>query len=257
MPKKVMAFLFCVLLPLSTAGSGETLRLAVFQLEPFMMASADGGVTGVTVEYWRTWLAPRMGYELEVLGPFPIKRAEKMLENGEVDAVCQLTRIPDREVRFRYPKTPLTQIVSCIAVTRESPLVSVDSTKNFYDLKLGFIEAAYIPPMLKHPRIRFELVSNEDYRMINLNKLFAGRLDALLDINWVSFLYYIAEHDMTQRLRIMLLPVEPVPVFTIFRKDARGAVLAAQYDNANAEGIRLGVFDRMTEDFLKGPVITE
>lgn len=81
--------------------SAETIRMAIFSLEPFLtMKGERQEPAGITVDYWRDYIAPRMGVRLEVLGPFPSKRAEAMLENGEVDVVSQLTKIPYREKNF-------------------------------------------------------------------------------------------------------------------------------------------------------------
>lgn len=226
--------------------------MAVFYLDPFMMEGEEGGEpTGITIQYWKTWLAPKMDYTLEVLGPYPIKRAEKMLENGEVDVVSQLTKIPERESVFLYPETPLTHIISCIAVTTESPITSADSAEIFYGKKIGFIESAFIPDMLKNSNITMGLISTDDYRKINLNKLFAKRVDALLDINYVSFVYYLKKYGYYNRVKLLLLPSEHTEVFSIFQQNDKGKKLALLYDKANREGIKQGVFDRIVEDFYE------
>lgn len=57
--------------------------MGIYQLEPFnTIAGERSGHRGITVDYWRRYVAPRMGAQLEVVGPFPIKRIESMLENG-------------------------------------------------------------------------------------------------------------------------------------------------------------------------------
>ena len=75
-----------------------------------------------------------MGVDFEIAGIFPIARATQMLEDGEVDVVSQLTRIPERETRFLYPETALTSIISCLVVLKESPLQDVRNPENLYGM---------------------------------------------------------------------------------------------------------------------------
>lgn len=225
----------------------EKLRIAVFQLEPFMMET-ESGPGGVTVEYWRRFIAPRMGVEIEVLGPFPISRAVMMLENGEVDVVPQLTKIPDREARFLYPQSHLTLIKSCVIVRRDSSLVQVTSPSQFFGLRIGFMRDTYIPEFFVDARITIELIANQDYREVNLRKLLAGRIDAMLDINYESMIYYLAQNEMLGEVRVLQIPVEPVKVYSIFRKDERGRRLLAAFEKANREGLALGEFDRLAHE---------
>src|SRR5574344_576316 len=80
-----------------TGAGAEVVRMAVFQLEPFMMHVPEKSEPGgVVIDYWRDYVAPRLGVTLVVTGPYPIARAQKMLEAGEVDVVSQLTKIPER-----------------------------------------------------------------------------------------------------------------------------------------------------------------
>lgn len=103
--RTVISLAVCFLLTiLPLPLMAEAVRMAVFMLEPFMMelplpqsvGPQHSLLTGVTVEYWRQYLAPKMGIDLEVVGPYPIVRAIKLLETGEVDIVSQLTKIPER-----------------------------------------------------------------------------------------------------------------------------------------------------------------
>lgn len=248
-----MAFLFCLGNTLS-ADETKTLRLAIFLLEPYMMENpVTGEPGGITVDYWREYIAPRMGYELEVVGLFPVNRVERMLEMGEVDVAPLFTRIPSREERFLYPETPLTEITSCLILSPDSPLREVTQSEDLFDMRIGFLEGGYVPPLLQHPRISLELVASEDYRKLNLNKLFAGRLDAALDINYLSLMYYLKDRGLTDRVRILMLPVEKVNVYSIFRKTPEGDQLREQYDSINRQGQADGVFDSIAEGYFQEP----
>lgn len=229
----------------------DEIHIALFLLEPFMMRDEKTGESaGVTVDYWREYVAPRMGLTVRVSGPFPIRRVEMMLQNGEVDVVPLFTKIPSREERFLFPETHLTEITSVLMVRPDSPITEVKGAEILYNKKIGFLEQAYIPPMLRHPSITFEFLADEDYRQLNLNKLWAGRVDALLDINYLSLRYYLRQKNYENRVRIVSLPVERVKVYSVFRKTAEGELLKKQYDKINREGLKQGVFSRMSERYF-------
>ena len=252
-----MRRLFFILLLTAVAGTcvyGETrtLRMALFLLEPFMMEDPETGkATGAVVDYWKDYIIPRMGYDLEILGVFPIKRVEKMLESGEIEIAPLFTKISSRENLFLYPETHFAEVTSCLMVLPQSPLRDVVDSGDLSGLKIGFIEGGYIPPLLLDPSIILELVSNTDYRQINLNKLFNLRIDAALDINYHSLMYYLADRGLADRVRIVMLPVEPVKIYSIFRNTPDGAGLRAEYDRANSEYLREGVFSELLATYLR------
>ncbi|MGE0084587.1 MAG: substrate-binding periplasmic protein [Desulfococcaceae bacterium] len=221
-------------------------------LDPFMMEEPESKkVVGVTIDYWKEFIAPEMGVDFEVAGMYPILRATQMLKNGEVDVVSQLTKIPEREAEFLYPETALTSIVSCLVVLKDSPLREVSKSEDLYGMTIGFIKAAYIPEMLKHEKIKLDLVSTTDFREMNYNKLVHKRLDAFLDINYVSMKYWLGSKGYLDRIRFIMLPVTPPEVYSIFRNTAEGAALRDAFDKANRKGISEKVFEKMSEKYLK------
>lgn len=237
----------------SRVGAGaEEVRMAVFQLEPFMMAIP--GVSepgGVVIDYWRDYVAPRLGVTLVVWGPYPIARAQKMLLSGEVDVVSQLTKIPERESLFLYPKTPLAFITSCLIVRKDDPIREITDVSSLYGKKIGFIENAYIPPQLIDPRIEIERISLTDYREINLKKLEARRVDAVLDINLESMAYYLQSSKFRESVRIVSLPFEKAAVYSIFPKTERGRKLCEEFEKVNAEGYKSGVYWQIYGNYVK------
>ncbi len=237
------------------AAASETVRMAIYQLEPFnTVAGERSGHRGITVDYWREYIAPRMGVGLEVVGPFPIKRIESMLENGEVDVISHLTKIPEREAVFLFPNTHLTEITICMAVLRDSPITAVRRPEDLFDRRIGFIKSAYIPPLLVHERIAFDLISSEDYREVQLKMLIARRVDAVLDLNLVSFVHYLRQYGYEDKVRVLPLPVEKVKVYSIFGNTERGRRLRKAFDEANGEGLKNGVYEKFVRQYMdRGP----
>ncbi|WP_319478442.1 transporter substrate-binding domain-containing protein [Marispirochaeta aestuarii] len=246
----IIAVIFLCFAVFSDDLSAETVKMAVFRLEPFMMYDDSGGVTGIAVEYWRQYIAPRMGVELDVLGVFPIVRALALLESGEIDIIPNMTKIPEREEKFLFPETILAQIDSCLIVRPESPVSSITKPADLYGMTIGFLDAAYIPPMFIDERIKLELVQHQDYRQINLNKLWAGRLDGVLDINYISMIYYLNQKGYRERVKVIPLPTEAVHVYTVFRNTEKGRALRNRYDTVNAKGLEQGIFEKMVRSFV-------
>jgi ABC-type amino acid transport substrate-binding protein len=241
------------LLAVSRAGAGaEVVRMAVFQLEPFMMempGTTEPG--GVTIDYWRNYVAPKLGITLVVWGPYPIARAQKMLEAGEVDVVSQLTKTHEREALFLYPDTPLAVITSCLVVLKDDPLKEYSGALDIYGKKIGFIENAYIPPPFVDPRVDLELIPFADHREINLRKLVAGRIDALLDINLESMEYYLRSSKYRDIVRILPLPFEKTAVYSVFSNTNRGRMLRDEFEKVNAEGYKSGVYRAIYGGYVK------
>jgi ABC-type amino acid transport substrate-binding protein len=252
---KLLSNLFVVLLIVmfpQTQVSAKTVKMAVFMLDPFMMEEAGSKkVVGVTIDYWNSFIAPEMGVDIEVAGIYPILRATQMLRDGEVDVVSQLTKIPDREAEFLYPETPLTSIITCLVVMKDSPLKEVSKSEDLYGMTIGFIKAAYIPEMLKHQKIRLDLITTTDFREMNYNKLQHKIVDAMLDINYVSMKYWLESKGFLDKIRFIMLPVKPMEVYSIFRNTKEGASLRDAFDKANKKGISEKVFEKMTQKYLK------
>lgn len=228
----------------------EKVRVGIFNLGPFMMQLDNGDAGGAAADFWRERLAPLMGVDVEVSGPYPIPRLEVMLESGEIDVIPYLTKIPARETRFLYPATPQATISPCIVVRRDSPITEINSPEDLFDKKIGFITSAYVPPFVQHERIKLDLVSLTDFRQINHKKLMNGRVDALLDINYVSFIYEMSLLGYLKDIRIIPLKQDPVNIYSIFTASPRGESLRARYESA-IKRVPKGSFEEIAERYIK------
>lgn len=233
------------------SGTREVIRIGIFELGPFMMTVKNGEAGGASVDIWRELIAPLMGVEIEASGPYPIPRLEKMLEAGEVDVIPYITKIPARESRFLYPSRSFTSITPCIIVRRDSALVAVERQEDLFDLKIGFITSAYIPPLLRHDRIKLDLITATDFRQINHQKLMNGRVDALLDINYVSLLYETNKHGYAQDIRIIPLKQGQTQIYSLFPNSPRGEDLRRRYESA-LSSIPPRSFDDIVNRYING-----
>ncbi|MBN1647251.1 MAG: transporter substrate-binding domain-containing protein [Spirochaetales bacterium] len=242
----VLCFLGCM------SVYAQTIKMGLFLLEPFMVEkNAHGQPGGITVDYWREYVAPGMGMKLEVVGIFPVLRLMKMLENGEIDVIPLMTKIPYREERFLFPESQLTEIISCLILRPDSKINNITRPEDLFGLKVAFLEAAYVPPIMDHPEIIIETVSADDYRDINLRKLFTGRVDAQLDINYLSLMYYLEQHGLIDKVKIVFLPTHNESVYSIFQMSERGKMLRDKFEQINSEALRNNVFETLARKQLQ------
>lgn len=169
---KLFIFIMIIMFPQSQV-SAKTVRMAVFILAPYMMqenAASEKNV-GITIDYWKEFIAPEMGVDFEIACFYPIFRTLKMLKDGEVDVVSQFTKTPERETEFLYPETPLTSVIPCLVVLKDSPLKEVNKSEELFGMTLGFIKESHIPEMVKHEKIKLDLLTGANFRELNYNKL--------------------------------------------------------------------------------------
>ena len=82
-----------------------------------------------------------------------------------------------------------------------------------------------------------DLVTTTDFREMNYTKLVNKWIDVMLDINYVSMKYWLTHNGDINKVRFIILPVEPKNVYSIFRNTKDGSVLRDAFDKANAKGI--------------------
>jgi ABC-type amino acid transport substrate-binding protein len=246
MVKRALAIL-TILIGLIAALNTEKVRMVIIQTEPFSMETESDHIPcGASIDYWKEYLAPRMGIELDILGPVSLERAKNMIETGEADVLTQIVRTKDRESLFHYPETPLAEITPGIVVAAESKIREIRSPKDLSMARIGYAQGSYIPSFLVANDITLDLIPFANYREMNLKKLFANRLDALFEPNTESMRYYLAKRELLEKVRFLELPVEKLNLYSVFGKTETGLRLAREFDRLNRiardENIYAGFF---------------
>ena len=192
-----------------------------------------------------------MNVKIKAFGPFPIMRVMQMLENGQIDVIPNMTKIPLRESKFIFPPTPLAEITACVVVLKDNPLKTISEQKDFYNLRIGFIDGGYIPPLLRHEKIKFHLVPMLDFDQRLIEMLEARRIDAFLHINYLALKYELKLMGKSSTFRIIMLPVEKPKVYCVFQKSERGRRLAEKFEKINAPLYKAGVYNKMAEKLVE------
>ncbi|MBN2041334.1 MAG: transporter substrate-binding domain-containing protein [Spirochaetes bacterium] len=248
--KKIILIIFLFLPAFLSAQ--ETVKIGTFTLPPFMMETGpDKKTGGVAIDFWKKHIAPEMNVTVEAIGPFPAMRIIKMLEDGTIDLIPNMTKIKEREAKFIFPKTPLSRITTCLVVRKDSPLKIIRKKEELFNLRIGFLEGGFIPPLIRHEKIKIELVYGADYFQRFIGMLDARRTDAFLHINHLSLMYELKLMGISEKYRIILLPVKKINVYCLFQKTEKGRILAEKFEKINAPLFKAGVYNQMAESLLK------
>lgn len=248
---KKLIILLLLMIPVLSI-SQESIKIGTFSLPPFMMkVDSDKKTGGVAIDFWENYIAPEMNVKIEAIGPFPAMRTIKMLEDGYIDLIPNMTSIPARKEKFIFPKTPLSQITTCLVVPKESPLKKIRKKEDLFNLRILFLEGGYIPKLLRHDKITIEFVSGADYFKRFVEMLDAKRVDAFLHINHLSLMYELKQMGIRDKYRIITLPVKKINVYCIFQKSDRGRRLAEKFEKINAPLFNAGIYNKMAEKLLK------
>lgn len=76
-----------------------------------------------------------------------------------------------------------------------------------------------------------------------------GRVDALLDINYLSLVYEMNSKGYSKDIRIIPLDEDRVAIYSLFARTYRGRKLRALYDEI-IETVPPDAFDRITDRYL-------
>ena len=219
----------------TSAVADDTVNIGFFEMQPWIVPHQGGKPTGLAVDYWEKTLAPAMNVTLKWSGPTPMLRLLQQLEAGEIDAVVILSKTPEREKLFVYPKLSFVQFQPTLAVLKESRLAAVKSASDLAGVRIGYQQGGFVPPFLKDPQIKLDLISSPNWLQDNFAKLLASRVDAVFDVGTESLILLASMNGQAEKFRFVPLPVPPQPIFSAFARTPRGTALAAKYEPVNAQ----------------------
>jgi ABC-type amino acid transport substrate-binding protein len=181
-------------------------------------------------------------------GPTPMLRLLQQLEAGEIDAAVILSKTPEREKLFVYPSQPFVQFQPSLAIMKDNHLATIQSVADLVGVRIGYQQGGVLPPLLKDPQVKLDLISSPTWLQDNFAKLFASSVDAVLDMGMESLIQMASRSGQGEKVRFVALPVPPVPIYSAFARTPRGSALAARYDVVNAQNAK--VFKDAVQKFV-------
>ena len=214
----------------------QQITVGVFLHPPYVeRATQTGEVYGAGIEYMNAILA-EMGYSARfVLQPF--SRVIASVMHGDVDASFELIKTPERQTFAYFPDIPAVRLTHVLIVNADSKLLQIQTVDDLKGLTIGYIHGSTIPDFLKVENVfEFENISGEDWVKQNLLKLRSRRIDAVLDLNPHSFLVEAKRLKISDKVRIIPLPVEPTDFYVVFsKKSPQGLELLVAYNKISKE----------------------
>ena len=220
------------------AIQAETIKMGYFEHHPHFITTEDGTPRGATIAYFEM-VAEKMGYEVEWVGPLPMMRMNRMLNDGVLDGQPHETDIATYGETWYFADQPYHQAQAVFMVTQDNPLRSITTIEDVKGYRVGWIQHA--PPSLfvYENQVHFQIdliASNETMWERSLQKLLAGRIDAVHDLNLFTLPYIAKEMGIGDKVKTLILPEPPVPVYVVFSKQSpRGKELIEKYNQAQAE----------------------
>lgn len=226
-----VAFLLAFLLMTASAFAGpKILKVGYFRLEPHMIPKEGGTPTGAAIDYFKKFVAPEMGVEVEYVGPMTLPRLESGLEDGSLDAAVLLAKNPERMAKFVFPVQPFNEMVSSVAVLNENKLRSVADVKDLNGVAMATGDGVFIHPVLRDANLKFDRQPGVEWLPTCLKKLDAKRIEALYNPDRTSTVYADKLLALSEKIRVVEIPNTTVGQYTVFSK--KSGELAASYDAA-------------------------
>nr|WP_315021444.1 diguanylate cyclase [uncultured Aminipila sp.] len=152
---------------------GETIRVGYFQLDGFNDISKNGYFSGYGYEYLME-IAKYTGWNYDFVYKttdsatgqehrLTYKEALKMLENGEVDLVCNVRKTVDTEKSFMFPSFPMSEDYGILTTRRDNIKYSREDINSLKGITIGVLAGSSrndeISKYLKNNNILFQLIT--------------------------------------------------------------------------------------------------
>jgi polar amino acid transport system substrate-binding protein len=217
---------------LFTLCFAENVSVGVFIHYPNVYQSPDTKeIKGAGVDYITTVLN-NMGYT-PVFTVLPFARLISALQTSDIDLSFELIKTPEREQFLYYPEKPALTFKPTLTVLSNNRLEAITSINDLKGMKIGYLLNSAIPKFLDAPdMVTFENLGGEDWVQKNLEKLFAGRIDAALDQNPYSFPAAAKLSGKMDKVRTLFIPGTGANAYVVFsRKSKNGSMLLEKYNS--------------------------
>lgn len=212
----VSQFLICM------SASAEVIKMGYFELPPhFHTNTTDGKPTGAFISYFEK-IASEAGCETEWVGPLPLPRLTKYLEEGKIDGTVGFPKFPKFENFLYYPDSHIFIGQPTLIVRKENPLTQILSAENIKGYRIGVVKSSsgkYTPLIDSNSDlIKLEELGGDAWVEQNLKKLIGGRLDALYDRQPYTIPFVAKVLNLDTHIKILTIPDPPTPLYIVFSK---------------------------------------
>ena len=220
-------------------SGAETIVMGYFDLKPHMyQCEATGKVKGASVAYFER-ITEKMGCTVKWVGPFPFSRLIFNLKRRKIiDGTPLMSMTEERKAIFYYPEHFYYLCKPNLIVRSDNPLERITSVDDLKTMTIGQFSRAANSRFItqNHAALTFDIVSAGLTLFENqLNKLINKRIDAIHTLDEYTLLFTAKRMYIDHQVKILFLPEDPWPFYTVFSKTQRGKMLTEKFDRAFIE----------------------
>jgi len=218
----------------------KVIRMAYFQHKPHQyLDEKTGKPKGAAIFYFEK-IAAKMGCSVEWIGPLPLVRLMKYLEQGKnapqiFDGVALMIKTTEFESFLYFGDRPSHLSQSVFVVREDSALNKIGSIDDVKGYRLGFHIGSKPPEFVVKniDMFKVENLAGEERIENSIAKLRKNRIDAIIDLNPWTIPFVAKELNMEHKIKVLDLPEPPQPIFTAFSKNSlKGEILVKKYNEA-------------------------
>jgi len=218
---------------------------------PFTFLDAMGQITGYDIEVVQE-VGKREGLDVKFV-PTPWDSMFLALDSKKFDGVAnQISRTPAREQKYAFSDSYLIAGAQII-VRGDRAGAFKDGLDSLKGLKVGTGVGSNFAKLLEDYNAKngnaIQLKYYDGVLTTELQDIVAGRLDATVNER-LTVGYNVAKLGLN--VKVVGAPIELVPSYFVFRKDAEGQALAAQFSKGLAELKRDGTLAKLSQKWFAG-----
>ncbi len=228
-----LIFIIFLLIITNITEAKKIIKMGYFELPPHSFTSKYKKATGSSIDYINQ-IFKKMNYEVKWIGPLPIPRYTKYLEEGTIDGgamaagwakkICFLSNIPI------FHSKPI------LAVRKDNPLKKINSIKDIMNYSIGWVTSHPYSKFIKINAnfLKIERINGASWQLQHLKKLIIGRIDAVHDLNAYSLAYIASKNKFRNKIKILDLPEDGEKIYVVFsKKSPHGKKMLDQYNTAS------------------------
>lgn len=206
----------------------KELRVGYYDLPPHSFYEQGGA----SRDFLDQSILKPLGYQIKWV-QLPFKRMLVWLENQQIDLGILIAATPERKSRMNFSRLPILNVQPAFVVKQNHPLQRITNLGQLKGMTVGHTSSSIQPTYLQQQGIDFSVVSSPHYFEQNVRRLKADRIEAIFAPTASHARYKVQKLGMESQLRILLLPVDRIPLHFAFSK-ALSSDFTARFDQQHA-----------------------
>ena len=168
----------------------------------------------------------------------------KTAENDVVGATT-IVKYAQTEAFLEFPDMPYLLAQSTVAVRQEDPLQEIRTVDDLQGYRIGGMAGDELPAPFD--QLQIEPLSGERWVQQNLQKLIAGRIDAVFSRDASTFPFDAARLELGTKIKLLPLPAPPTRLYVSSRKATPQSKRLVEQYNAAVNALQLNfeeLFDK-------------